>query len=218
MKAPLHYEYLSHNEVHFGLQRDSEGGRGRESGAGNPKELGVGRRGVTLAKMTSASERARRPEFRTAPAHIKMSASTNRDALREGPVRLLGYANEVGESFKPVVPHAAYLASYGIVGSYVLCDAAWRGTRPPLGQSGVVEALDTLLWQGLASVALPGFAINRVVWAVGHASIGRIAPGNLRTWLPTAAGLACIPFIVKPIDRGVDLLMGVVRPLYKKKG
>jgi hypothetical protein len=47
------------------------------------------------------------------------------------------------------------------------------------------QALDTLLWQGLASVALPGFAINRVVWAVGHASIGRIAPGNLRSWLPT---------------------------------
>ena len=57
MKAPLHYEYLSHNEVHFGLQRDSEGEGGER--AGDPKELGVGRRGVTLAKMTSASERAR---------------------------------------------------------------------------------------------------------------------------------------------------------------
>ena len=183
-----------------------------------------GRSARRHARQDDQRERARGPvlckkaQNSAAPAHIKMSASTNRDALREGPVRLLGYANEVGESFKPVVPHAAYLASYGIVGSYVLCDAAWRGTRPPLGQSGVVEALDTLLWQGLASVALPGFAINRVVWAVGHASIGRIAPGNLRTWLPTAAGLACIPFIVKPIDRGVDLLMGVVRPLYKKKG
>ena len=175
--------------------------------------------GSQRTRGRSARRHARQDDQNSAaPAHIKMSASTNRDALREGPVRLLGYANEVGESFKPVVPHAAYLASYGIVGSYVLCDAAWRGTRPPLGQSGVVEALDTLLWQGLASVALPGFAINRVVWAVGHASIGRIAPGNLRTWLPTAAGLACIPFIVKPIDRGVDLLMGVVRPLYKKKG
>jgi mitochondrial fission process protein 1 len=148
-----------------------------------------------------------------------MDPTSNRDALREGPVRLLGYANEVGESMKPVVPHAAYLASYGVAGLYVLGDAAWRGTRPPVGESGVVEALDTLLWQGLASVALPGFAINRVVWAVGHASIGRIAPGNLRTWLPTAAGLACIPFIVKPIDHGVTLLMDrVVRPLYNKKG
>jgi fission process protein 1 len=148
-----------------------------------------------------------------------MDPTSNRDALREGPVRLLGYANEVGESMKPVVPHAAYLASYGVAGLYVLGDAAWRGTRPPVGQSGVVEALDTLLWQGLASVALPGFAINRVVWAVGHASVGRVAPGNLRTWLPTAAGLACIPFIVKPIDHGVTLLMDrVVRPLYNKKG
>ena len=66
MKAPLHYEYLSHNEVHFGLQRDSEGEGGER--AGDPKELGVGRRGVTLAKMTSASERegpscARKPRI-----------------------------------------------------------------------------------------------------------------------------------------------------------
>ena len=61
-----------------------------------------------------------------------MDPTSNRDALREGPVRLLGYANEVGESMKPVVPHAAYLASYGVAGLYVLGDAAWRGTRPPV--------------------------------------------------------------------------------------
>jgi len=149
--------------------------------------------------------------------NIFMEPPTNRDALREGPVRLLGYANELGESFKPLASRAAYLSSYGVAGAYVLSDSAWRGTRPPAGRSGVVESVDTLLWQGLASVAIPGFVINRVVWAVGYASVGR-APTSVRTWLPTVAGIACIPFIVKPIDHGVDFVMDrFVRPIYGGK-
>ena len=48
-------------------------------------------------------------------------------------------------------------------------------------------------------MAIPGFVINRIVYATG-----RFGPPHLRSWLPTAVGLASIPFIVKPIDHGVD--------------
>ena len=127
-----------------------------------------------------------------------------------GPVRLLGYANEVGEAFRPLVPRWCVGASYGIAGAYVTADAAWRSTVPPPGRSPLVEAADTFVWQGLASVAIPGAVINRIVWAVGH-----VSPAHIARWSPTAAGLASIPFIIKPIDHGVDLLMETVfRPFY----
>jgi len=31
---------------------------------------------------------------------------------------------------------------------------------------GASNAIDTAIWQGLASVAIPGIVINRIVWAV----------------------------------------------------
>ena len=134
----------------------------------------------------------------------------NPDRLRIGPVRLLGYANELGESFRPLVPNSVVLASYGVAGAYVAADAAWRSTCPPPGRGALTEAADTFVWQGLASVAIPGFVINRIVWAVG-----RVSPASIVKWSPTAAGLCCIPFIIKPIDHGVDLLMeSVFRPFY----
>ena len=141
----------------------------------------------------------------------KMSnAKKNPDALRVGPVRLLGYANEVGESFKPLVPKSVYLASYGVAGAYVMSDASWRSKVPPPGRSAIVEAVDTFVWQGLASVAIPGFVINRIVSAAGQ-----VSPASIVRWSPTAAGLVSIPFIIKPIDHGVDLLMdSVMRPFY----
>jgi fission process protein 1 len=164
----------------------------------------------------------------------------NADRLRQGPVRLLGYANEVGESFRPLWPRWAVGATYGIAGMYVTADAAWRAQKPPPGTSQVVEAGDTVchripsrhhlprrpptpcprrptpqfVWQGLASVAVPGAVINRIVWASGQLPL---AP-RTRAWLPTAVGLACIPFIIKPIDHGVDWFMDTCcRPFYQQQ-
>ena len=97
----------------------------------------------------------------------------NRDRFREMPIRLLGYANEVGEAFRPLVPRAAVNATYVTASAYVLTDTAWRASTLPgeggVSQAAAVEAGDTLLWQALASVLVQGAAINRVVWAVGRA-------------------------------------------------
>lgn len=133
----------------------------------------------------------------------------NPDRLRIGPVRLLGYANEVGESFRPLIPRWAVGATYGVAGAYVTADAAWRSTVPPPGRGALVEAADTFIWQALASVAIPGAVINRIVWAVGH-----ISPPQLKWWAPTVVGLSSIPFIISPIDHGVDIFMDSLRPFY----
>ena len=68
--------------------------------------------------------------------------------------------------------------------------------------------MDTLVWQGLASVAIPGFTINRICWASGHLlQKSTKLPSITRKWTVTAIGLASIPFIIKPIDRSVDWLL-----------
>ena len=117
---------------------------------------------------------------------VNDAARGDPELLRTGIVRYLGYANEVGESFRPLISRTAVNASYGVAGMYVAADAVWRGGLPPPGRSSFVEACDTLLWQGLASVAVPGFVINRIVWAVGRAG-----PPQYQL-APTAAGMASI--------------------------
>ena len=80
------------------------------------------------------------------------------DRLRTGLIRYAGYANEVGEAFRPLVPRAAVNASYVAASGYVVADAAWRANTLPTSspRSPSVEVVDTLIWQGLASVIIPG--------------------------------------------------------------
>uniref|UniRef100_A0A8C8X068 Mitochondrial fission process protein 1 n=2 Tax=Panthera TaxID=9688 RepID=A0A8C8X068_PANLE len=60
-----------------------------------------------------------------------------RDIFRDTWVRYLGYANEVGEAFRSLVPAAVVWLSYGVSSSYVLADAIDKGKKagdrfPPL--------------------------------------------------------------------------------------
>lgn len=64
---------------------------------------------------------------------------------------------------------------------------------------------DTLVWQLLASVAIPGFTINRICAGTNFfLQQNRKMPMPLRKWTVTGVGLATIPFIIKPIDNFVD--------------
>ena len=51
------------------------------------------------------------------------------DLYRDTPVRYLGYANECGEAFRPLVPEIAVLATYGIAIAYVTADAISKGIK-----------------------------------------------------------------------------------------
>jgi len=128
------------------------------------------------------------------------------DMYRDSLLRYAGYANEVGESFKPLIPRAAYLGSYGVASTYVLADAADK-TLAPGGSK--VAGLDVLLWQALASVIIPGFVVNRWVSLLGRgvARWGPTAGSVVAKWTPTVGGMAIIPFIIHPIDSAVDVLM-----------
>ncbi|XP_075289633.1 mitochondrial fission process protein 1 [Opisthocomus hoazin] len=151
-----------------------------------------------------------------------------RDLYRDTWVRYLGYANEVGESFRALVPVRVVWASYGVATAYVTADAIDKGRRaaavhaqePGRASRVGVAVADTFVWQGLASVAVPGITINRLC-AASLALLGALTrwPLPWRRWATTALGLAAIPLIVTPIDRTVDFLMdSSLRKLYGPPG
>jgi fission process protein 1 len=136
------------------------------------------------------------------------------DIYRDTPVRLLGYANEVGEAFRALIHVRWVRASYGIASTYVLADTydkAVKMSKVPGAENKevAVAAIDTLLWQAFASVIVPGILINRIC-AMSLIGLARTLPGvaeTARKWMVTGLGLGVIPFIVHPIDNGVHVVM-----------
>merc|ERR1711892_661010 len=128
------------------------------------------------------------------------------DIYRDTPVRLLGYANEVGEAFRALVHVRWVKAGYGVASAYVLADTVDKGTKM---SKEPVAAFDTLVWQAFASVIVPGLLINRIC-ALSLVGLARTLPGvaeNARKWAVTGLGLGVIPFIVHPIDNLVHTVM-----------
>lgn len=155
-----------------------------------------------------------------ASSHVAIypkSTKTEVDIFRDTPVRLLGYANEVGEAFRSLVRVSVVRLSYAVASAYVVADTTDKVLKvDKLKCSDAKDhrkrqlntAVDTLVWQALASVIIPGFTINRVC-ALSLFLLKRYSslPLNTRKWTTTGIGLGCIPFIVSPIDHGVHILM-----------
>ncbi|KAK6032200.1 hypothetical protein OSTOST_01624, partial [Ostertagia ostertagi] len=93
------------------------------------------------------------------------------DLYRDTPIRYLGYANEIGEAFRSMLPVAAVRSTYVVALGYACADALDKSNKayklyrnnPEKRRTKVaIAAGDTFLWQALASVAIPGFTINRI--------------------------------------------------------
>jgi fission process protein 1 len=71
-----------------------------------------------------------------------------------------------------------------------------------------IAGIDTLIWQSFASVIVPGITINRLcalsLYTLKYTSK---FPSKAHKLITAGIGLACIPFIVKPIDLLVDFVM-----------
>ncbi|KAH7729121.1 Mitochondrial 18kDa protein [Aphelenchoides avenae] len=150
------------------------------------------------------------------------------DLYRETPIRLLGYANEVGEAFRAWVPVSAVRLSYVVASGYVCADAldkshkAYKRIWPTVAERRKHVALtmaDTLVWQALASVIIPGITINRLCALTTTAlrSASKMPTPAIKT-TATLVGLGAIPFIVRPIDTAVEIGMdSTLRTLYSIK-
>ncbi|XP_026473556.1 mitochondrial fission process protein 1-like [Ctenocephalides felis] len=137
--------------------------------------------------------------------------SGERDIFRDTYIRYLGYANELGEAFRPLVNSTVVTASYGVSTAYVLADTwdkAKKASKKPGSKSKdvIISAVDTLLWQGFASIIVPGYTINRITHYTSKFMRGSNF-GKMAQIMPTAVGLLSIPLIIKPIDHSVDLAM-----------
>lgn len=155
------------------------------------------------------------------PHHGEHLKDAPYNIFRDSLLRYLGYANEVGESFRYQYPRFV-VPSYVLAGGYCMADAANdvytimseddttkdKDTVRSKEVRAAIAGFDTLLWQGLASVAIPGAVINGIVRSCRFAVARTTAlPILVSTWLPTAAGLGIIPFIIHPIDTGVDYIL-----------
>uniref|UniRef100_H2YXE2 Mitochondrial fission process protein 1 n=1 Tax=Ciona savignyi TaxID=51511 RepID=H2YXE2_CIOSA len=145
------------------------------------------------------------------------------DIFRHTPLRYMGYANEVGEAFRSMVPRSVVYASYVVASTYVLADASSKGfnfsknTTVVKSNSPVLAFTDALIWQSLASVIIPGFVINRVCAGTLYMlqNVSPKMPLTARKWTSTIIGLLAIPAIIQPIDRTVDFAMDTsIRRLY----
>jgi fission process protein 1 len=86
--------------------------------------------------------------------------------------------------------------------------AAAKETKLPKNVRAAIAGFDTLLWQGLASVAIPGGVINLIVRSSRMALSRTVGlPAYAIKWFPTALGLCSIPVIIQPIDHAVDFLL-----------
>ncbi|EFN55229.1 hypothetical protein CHLNCDRAFT_23675 [Chlorella variabilis] len=156
---------------------------------------------------------------------------TEYDPLRDGPLRYLGYANELGEAFAAWLFPGGVPLSYAVAISYVLFDTydKWQKTeadaRLKLTTRALPDAvdrgLDTLVWQLIASVAAPGYTIHTVVaaanWLLQLVEDPDIFLSTFNKSVPTALGLLAIPFIVHPIDGAVHaVLNATLRPAMRR--
>jgi len=150
------------------------------------------------------------------PPPAESAEPVNVNPFREIPVRYLGYANEVGESFRFQAPKLV-VPTYVVAFGYCFADAAYLANKEKVSTKDKAVAFgDTLVWQSLASVMIPGLVINQVVKQarnlIGTKNLAK--PGF--SYLPTVLGLGVIPFICHPIDHGVEMLMDeTVRKIYK---
>ncbi|XP_076256704.1 mitochondrial fission process protein 1, partial [Rhynchophorus ferrugineus] len=93
-----------------------------------------------------------------------------KDLYRDTPVRYLGYANEIGEAFRSIIGTKWVNVTYGIATVYVLADTADKSIHSFKTNKNeknhitkvAFTTTDTLIWQLLASVIIPGFTINRL--------------------------------------------------------
>lgn len=80
-------------------------------------------------------------------------------------ILIKGYANEVGEAFRPLIHKQIVNLSYGVSISYVLADAYDKASKEHKRSGDLkkvaIRASDVFLWQIVASVIVPGITINR---------------------------------------------------------
>ena len=140
------------------------------------------------------------------------------DIYRDSPLRYMGYANECGEAFRPIVPVIFVILSYVLADTV---DKGKKGADAPGANSiarAVLGSVDTFVWQMLASVVFPSFIINRLVTLIVTLQATVDLPEALQAdWIATVLGLVAIPLLITPLDTLTHwILNGSLRKVNKQ--
>ncbi|KAJ3540574.1 hypothetical protein NMY22_g4241 [Coprinellus aureogranulatus] len=138
-----------------------------------------------------------------------------RTALRAGS-RYIAYTSDIGEAFRPVVPPWVVTAAYGVSWLYLSGDVAYetykahhRGPTPIEAANFseptrlTISAVQRATFQSIASMALPAFTIHTVVAQAKKAFVNT-KNVKVKTWGPTATGLAVVPALPYLFDHPVE--------------
>ncbi|KAG6832882.1 hypothetical protein H0H92_004766 [Tricholoma furcatifolium] len=138
-----------------------------------------------------------------------------RTALRAS-TRYIAYTSDVGEAFRPVVPPWVVTAAYGVSWLYLAGDVGYESYKAyhrgpsPIEAANFSEptrigiaAVQRATFQSIASMALPAFTIHTAV-AQAKKAFKNTQNVRLRTWGPTATGLAIVPILPYLFDHPVE--------------
>jgi mitochondrial fission process protein 1 len=139
--------------------------------------------------------------------------------------RWLAYASEGTEPFRPIAHPWLVRSGYALSLVYVVTDIGVRTNTQYRSSNSVEKAAivfgDSFVFHSLASMILPALLIHAIV---KHSSVGIVRYNvfagrqKVREYAPTVLGLASIPFVVGPIDHGVEYVLdNTIRTLYDKE-
>jgi len=126
--------------------------------------------------------------------------------------------SDLGEAFRPIVPPSLVVAAYGVSwtkfsGRDVAYETYKAHRNGPTALERVAHltertrltlaAVERATFQGVASMALPALTIHTVVAQASKAFKGA-KNQRLRTWGPTATGLALVPALPFIFDHPVE--------------
>eukprot|EP00798_Chlamydomonas_sp_ICE-L_P011294 gene11294-18930_t len=190
---------------------------------------------ATVAKVNPAPEK---DLFRDTPLRFMGYTNEIGEAFRNRFLKLLApsyapaYVSDddvIDKGCKRNVFPKLLAPSYALAFAYVFGDVIYKGQKQYIKDNQkitaalLVKSFDTLLWQSLASVFVPGLVIHKVVDA-STVAIKKTLPGKEKILgglvstklIPVALGLSAIPFIVGPIDHGVEVAVDkTIRQTYK---
>ncbi|KAG6903332.1 hypothetical protein C0995_013085 [Termitomyces sp. Mi166 len=138
-----------------------------------------------------------------------------RTALRAA-TRYIAYTSDIGEAFRPVVPPWVVTAAYGVSWAYLAGDVGYESYKvhrrgpSPIEAANFSEptrigiaAVQRATFQSIASMALPALTIHTAV-AQAKKAFKNVQNVRIRTWGPTATGLAIVPILPYLYDHPVE--------------
>ncbi|KAG2175224.1 hypothetical protein INT44_007712 [Umbelopsis vinacea] len=135
--------------------------------------------------------------------------------------RYLAYSSDVGEAFRPIVHPLMVRAAYGLSWAYVGLDVAYEGykTHKAGNDNAVVgvAALKRGIFQTFASMVLPMATIHTAVKYSAKHVFNNMKNTKIKTWGPTATGLAILPLLPYMYDEVVEHVVDrAFEPIEKK--